>query len=49
LGHNSIRYFTSHRPAKHAITQRPIKLEQWMRIDYPTIFKRAKAKGAKIY
>jgi transposase len=41
--------FTPQRPAKHAVEQRPAQLERWMKVDYPAIFKRAKAEGAEIY
>ena len=41
--------FTSQRPAKRAIEQRPEQVQQWLQVDYPALVKKARAQGGEIY
>lgn len=40
---------TSQRPAKRAVKQDPVKVEKWLKEDYPAIARRAKAENAIIF
>jgi transposase len=41
--------FTPQRPAKRALEQRPAQVQQWLKVDYPAVVKRAKAEQAIVH